>query len=295
MIPSLFEAVCVMITFNVIGAGRLGKALAVTLLQEKGNELLGVCNRSFSSTRQAVLDMDAGVAYACLDDLPKADITFITTPDDAIAEIAVNLAQRASLLNSQVMVHCSGALNSDVLQPLKKRGYDVCSAHPLKAFGRNPVENAFKDCPWGLEGDDAAISRLTPILQRLGAKPFEIQADKKMTYHAAAVMASNFVVTLASAAETLFANCGLTSKEAKSVTQFLMQSSFANIIASHNSEEALTGPLMRGDVETISKHLQALDDQAIKTLYLSASLATLPLTPLTTEKKALLQRLLQAQ
>ena len=261
--------------FNIIGAGRLGKNLAVSLMS-RGDELIGVCNRRLCSAVAAVNELGSGVVVETLATLPAVDMTFITSPDDSIASIADELT-----ISSGIVVHCSGVLSSEVLTPVKEKGCFIASIHPLRAFRNNhlPV-NAFQDCDCVVEGDPNAVQRLTTLFRELGAQVIPIRAVKKNTYHAAAVMASNYVVTLASCAMELLLDSGLSETQAKGMTQRLMQSSLDNMKNTAQVADALTGPLARGDLNTIHRHLHAIKNPSINALYRAAGLATLPLTRL---------------
>ncbi len=262
--------------FNIIGAGRLGKNIASALLSQGNHELIAICNQTPRSTTHALEELGCGIAVESLSQLPPADITFITTPDDAIASIASTLR-----VSNSIVVHCSGVLSSDVLSPLKHQNNAIASIHPLKAFRKDDLQrNALNDCYCVIEGDALAIEQINVIFTALGARVVSIQSDQKPTYHAAAVMASNYMVTLASCAMDLFTQAGLTSAQAKDITQTLMQSSLSNIQQTAMLTEALTGPLARGDINTIQKHLSAIEPAHIHALYRAAAMATLPLTSL---------------
>ncbi len=262
--------------FNIIGAGRLGKNLALSLMAHGDHQLVAVCNHGLNSAVQAVADLGSGLAVATLADLPAVAVTFMTTPDDCIANLA-----REWTNPSSIVVHCSGVLGSDVLAPLKHKGCLVASIHPLKAFRKDRVEqDAFQDCYCVVEGDDEAVQLLTALFSQMGALIIPISVVKKSTYHAAAVMASNYLVTLAACAVELLIEAGLPEPQAQDMTQRLMQSSLSNIQQTTHIAEALTGPLMRGDLDTINKHLNAIEAPDINALYRAAAFATLPLTHL---------------
>jgi len=259
--------------FNIIGAGRLGKNLALSLMSRGGCELVAVCNRRLNRAVAAVSELGSGIAVETLAALPAVDFTFITTPDDRIAGIAAEL-----VISSGIVVHCSGVLGSDVLVPLKKYGCLIASIHPLRAFRKNNLQaNALQDCDCVVEGDLRAVELLTTLFTRMGARVMPINPVKKNTYHAAAVMASNYIVTLAGCAVELLMDAGLSEIQAKGMTQRLMQSSLTNLQDTTHVAEALTGPLVRGDLNTIHQHLHAITTPHIDALYRAAALATLPL------------------
>ncbi|HBI21521.1 MAG TPA: DUF2520 domain-containing protein [Legionella sp.] len=186
-----------------------------------------------------------------------------------------------SLLPGHVIAHCSGVLGSEILAPLREQGGLVASIHPLRAFRAHHVQiNAFKDCDCVVEGDPDAVLTLTTLFTQMGAHVIPISASKKATYHAAAVMASNYMVTLASCAIALFHEAGLSEAQAQNITKDLMQSSLTHIREAAHINQALTGPLSRGDLNTVTLHLEAIQSESVNALYRAAGLATLPLTSL---------------
>lgn len=276
--------------FNVIGAGRLGKNLACALICD-GHELIAVCNNHLSRASAAVAQLGQGRSVDSFACLPEVDITFITTPDDRIEAIATRLTEIKGF-HTDIIVHCSGVLSSRNLQSLQTCGFKTASLHPLKAFTASaPQANAFYGCYCALEGDDEAVNTLSSLFSSLGAHLYQINAENKSQYHAAAVMASNYLVTLADCAEQLFQNAGLSHAQSKHMTQTLMSSSLNNMHHAADTRDALTGPLARGDAETISKHLHALKKTPVDAFYRAAALATLPITKLTLEKRQLLNGL----
>lgn len=269
--------------FNVIGAGRLGKNLALCLMHYCQAELIAIKNNSFASAQNAVTALGAGYATS-LATLPTVDLTLITTPDDNIATIASALANHAQLLPGSIVAHCSGVLNSECLKPLHDKGCLIASIHPLKAFPANYLStDALTGCNCVIEGDLRAVEILTPLLTQMGATIIPISALKKSTYHAAAVMASNYVVTLAACSVSLLMEAGLSETQAKDVSLNLMQNSVNNMRDTNQVKDALTGPLTRGDISTIEAHLTAIHSSNINALYRAAGLATLPLTSLNDE------------
>jgi len=265
---------------NIIGAGSLGKNLAYALQSHYPGSLAAICNRSLESAQEAVTMIGAGAAVARVDELPRVGLTFITTPDDIIASVVAQLVKNNVLAAASVVVHCSGVLACDVLKPLQEAGCDIASMHPLKAFRTYQLnQEVFVACNCVVEGDAPATRLLTELFAAMGANLLTIQAGKKSTYHAAAVMASNYVVTLAGCASQLMEDAGFAPEPARDIVQQLMQGSLTNLKNTGHVANSLTGPLLRGDSNTIAMHLQAITDPVIHAFYRAAALATLPLTP----------------
>lgn len=267
--------------FNIIGAGRLGKNLASSMIAHGHHQLMAVCNSNLPSAIETIASLGQGQAVAQISLLPAVALTFITTPDDAIADVVALLVNNAFIAPGSIVAHCSGALSSDLLQPLRAIGCKLASIHPLKAFRVNDIRNdSFCGCPCVIEGDIEAVKVLTTVFMQMEARVIPIDVARKNVYHAAAVMASNYIVTLANCARELLSEAGLTSQQAQQITHYLMTSSLTNLQHTENANQALTGPLSRGDLKTISQHLQAVTDPCINALYRSAALATIPLTNL---------------
>lgn len=279
--------------FNLIGAGRLGTNLARALATSGLASLQGVCSLHYSNACQAVDAIGFGNAVDSIQSLPEADIYFITTDDDSIEAVANQLAKQHLCKPGNLIIHCSGVLDSSILQPLKEQGCATASVHPLKPFPFGYLQdNAFKHVFCALEGDVAACNWLHQAFSGLSAHLLFITPEKKACYHAAAAMASNYLITLAYAAEELFVKAGVSKEEAKSMIVELMQSNLNNLAQAKSIENALTGPLMRGDTQTLSLHLQSIDNRETKNLYQAAGLATLSMTPLNDEIKETIQQLL---
>lgn len=279
--------------FNLIGAGRLGKNLGLALSKASIAQLQGVYNLHFQNACTAIEAIGFGQAVSSLQELPAADIYFLCVSDDAIQTIVNHLIKLALCKPQSMIIHCSGVLNSSVLSPLKQQGCSIASFHPLKAFATGYLEsNAFKQVHCVMEGDERVCHWLENTFTALDAHVLSIKPEAKATYHAGAAMASNYLITLASCAETLFLNAGIAKSDARKMILTLMQGNLDNLAKVEELAEVLTGPLMRGDINTLSMHLEANDDLRIKNLYKAAGLATLPLTKLSEEMKRDIQQLL---
>lgn len=264
---------------NVIGAGRLGRSLAHACMTNRVASSLMVCNRTLYSTQQAIKAIGAGHAIETINHAPPADVWFITAPDDAIELIATHLAHSNSIQPGHIIAHCSGVLEAKILEPVRQQGALVASVHPLRAFNSNAIhKHAFQDCTCIMEGDPEALTRLMDLFAQIGARPLAMTELNKAAYHAAATMASNYTVTLANSATELFLNAGLSKQEARRMTLDLMNNSLDNLQNTTHFAEALTGPLVRGDINTINAHLNTIQSPAIHRLYRAAGLATLLLT-----------------
>ena len=242
-----------------IGAGKVGCSLA-RYLREGGAELVGFFSRTPVHAAQAAA-FAGGVAFESSPNLiAAADVTFLTCTDTELPKIAARLGEDCDpdALRGKVVAHCSGALGSDVLAPLRDAGAAVASCHPLYA-----VSSRF-DCwqelgrAWfTLEGDDEAVDTLEALLGACGNHVARIPAGEKVRYHAAAVMASNLVVGLYETAARELETCGFSRQDAQDALAPLFLGN-AQHIAADGVAASLTGPAARHDTATIDAHLSCL-------------------------------------
>lgn len=252
------------ISVSLIGAGRLGTALALAL-SSRGYKIEAVVARHLNHARRAarLIGRDAqALSVTRLESLPLSDLILITTPDDAIEQVAACLA--ASLVNTgrkspkPTVLHCSGALSSDILSPLSAVNFQVGSMHPLVSIS-NPVhgKERLRGAYYCVEGDQAAVRVARKLVRDLEGQSFSINRQDKALYHAAAVMASGHMVALFDLALEMLARCGLTEKRAQAVLLPLVQSTLVNI-SEGDAAHALTGTFARADTATMRRHLDAL-------------------------------------
>lgn len=253
------------IDINIIGAGRLGKTLG-KLFALNGARVVGVTNLSIASAQEAISFIGQGQAFSTISELPKAQITFITTPDGDIESCARELR-----LTSGVVVHCSGCLSLP----------HVASLHPLRSFADPKISiKEFAGTYCAIEGDEFAKALLFKLVASIGGQAFAIDSKTKALYHAAAVMASNYVVTVFDKAVETFISAGVEEKIAPKLALSLMDGTLKNLHSTLSSQEALTGPIMRGDVSTITQHLGAMPSDSLAKFYKAMGVATLDIARL---------------
>ncbi|HEV7905377.1 MAG TPA: Rossmann-like and DUF2520 domain-containing protein [Pyrinomonadaceae bacterium] len=260
-------------TVALVGAGRLGSALALALSQSGYRVLALVARRAQHARRAACTLSPEPLALGAteLDSLPDTDLLLITTPDDEIAGVAAHLASVFASRDAnasprpqrrrpaRVALHASGALVSGALAPLAAHAFSLGSLHPLVSIsdtvsGASNLRGAF----YCLEGEARALSAAKEIVRALGGRSFSIAARHKPLYHAAAVMSAGHLVALFSLATGMLAQCGLTERQASRVLLPLAGSTLENLSRSKLPAGALTGPFARADVATLRRHLAAL-------------------------------------
>jgi predicted short-subunit dehydrogenase-like oxidoreductase (DUF2520 family) len=241
-----------------IGAGTVGTALAV-LLSGRGYKITGVSSRSPASAENLAKAVAGCRVFQNSQDLAdNTDLVFITTPDDAIARVASQVKWHSG----QSVVHCSGADSTDILEPARKAGAMVGSVHPLQTFAgvRQAIEN-IPGSTFAVEAEEPLLSTLKDMTVALGGHWIELKASDKVAYHAAAVMACNYLVTLVKLATDLWQTFSIPPDQATQALLPLIRGTLHNI-DTIGIPQCLTGPIARGDTGTIHKHLKALKEKA---------------------------------
>jgi predicted short-subunit dehydrogenase-like oxidoreductase (DUF2520 family) len=249
-------------TFCIIGCGRLGTNLAVYLTGQ-GYAPTAFSSRSPASARNAAAHAGGGKVFENAADAARCcELIFITTPDILIEPVCDQVAQAGGFGKNCVVFHLSGALSSEILASAKKAGADTGSLHPLQAFApySSGQTSPFAGINISIEGTPTAAAVGRNIVAALQARAFTIPTDAKTLYHAAAVVASNYLVTLEHFALTLLARTGLDQARAFEILEPLIQGTLRNI-ASKGSVDALTGPIVRGDEDIIARHLADIDNK----------------------------------
>lgn len=216
----------------------------------------------------------------------QADIIFITTPDRCIGEVARQIAKAQGFKTGQYVYHACGALTADVLEPAKHCGAFTGSFHPLQTFATNETANAnLSGTFFALDGDRQAVDAAKKIAAELGGQWLLIPAHQRAVYHAAACIVSNYLVALVDCANHLYRQMGIPDQNAISALLPLITGTINNI-AQFGTIQALTGPISRGDVSTITGHLSALEqcNERELQLYKSIGLYTIKLA---LEKKSI--------
>jgi predicted short-subunit dehydrogenase-like oxidoreductase (DUF2520 family) len=204
-------------------------------------------------------ELEAAVPGAVTAESPAAlldliDILFVTVPDDAIRDVVADLR----LYSGQGIVHTSGFLPSTVLEPALAAGSAAASFHPLVAFADR--ERALADLPGAaiaLEGDDQLVGVLGQLASDMGSRPVRIPTEGKPAYHVAAVLAAGGLIGLLEILTEVARGAGLDPASALNVYAPLARQALGNAEAL-GLERALTGPIARGDVGTVARHLEVL-------------------------------------
>jgi predicted short-subunit dehydrogenase-like oxidoreductase (DUF2520 family) len=265
---------------NIVGCGRVGRTLG-RLWHERGTFAIGgVLTRHPESAAAALHFIGAGRGASDLASLPPAAATLIATGDDAIAQTALELADAGHGSAGQIFFHCSGALASAVLAPLRQSGATVASVHPVKSFADpGPAAASFAGTWCGIEGDSAARERISPAFESIGARLFPIDPDAKTLYHAGAVLACSYLVPLIEASRRCFAAAGVPDDVAACVLEPLASETLRGVLE-RGGAASLTGPIARGDDALVRRQLESLTalDPELAELYRSVGRAIVGLS-----------------
>jgi len=247
-----------MMDVSIIGAGRLGASLAFAL-SRKGYRIRAFSCKNLSSARESLKIIGQGKALT--DNVQAAregKIVFLCLPDERIAKVAKDLAASKISWSEKFIFHTSGLLPAKILKPLQEKGALTASAHPIQSFSqkKTPPEQ-FKGVFWGLEGDKKALNLAREIIRQLKGHSLLIKAKDKPLYHAACSLASNFFVVLLDIASSLLRNTGLNEEKAAKCLMPLLEGTLQNV-KKFGIKASLTGPIVRGDKESVQSHLAAL-------------------------------------
>jgi predicted short-subunit dehydrogenase-like oxidoreductase (DUF2520 family) len=253
---------------SLLGAGKVGATLG-RVFARAGGEIGDISSRSRASAEKARAIIGSGRVVDTLRDLGPADFLIVAVSDNTLYGIAEALAEAPVVAPGVVVFHCSGAAASSVLAPLRDRGASVASVHPVKTF-TDPLRDAetFAGAWCGIEGDPEAVERLTVLFEGAGARLFSVAGESKLTYHAANVFLSNYLVPLIEAGLQCYERAGVPREIAAQAVEPLLHATVDNALR-QGAPRALTGPIARGDDQVVAAQLHALEqaDPRLAELY----------------------------
>jgi len=275
----------------LVGAGNLARALAASLPGAGYTIDVIVSRRQAASLRRARrLAGKVGASAVVVGGAQiHAEVVWFCVPDSAIPGAAAALKEAADW-QGKVALHSSGALTSDELSVLRQRGAAVASVHPLMTFVR-ASQPPLAGVPFAIEGDRKAVQAARAIVQNMSGQPFAIRKLDKGAYHAWGMFASPLLTALLAAGERIAAAAGVPREGAKKRVLPILRQTLANY-AALGAAESFSGPIARGDVETVRKHLRVL--RAIPgTREVYIALARAALRDLPAKNRAALEKILK--
>ncbi|MEX2368109.1 MAG: Rossmann-like and DUF2520 domain-containing protein [Balneolaceae bacterium] len=249
-------------SFSIVGPGALGSAL-LDSLDAAGYSIESVYTRR----RPDTYPIEKRFPGKFKQGLPTqeselGEYLFLTPPDDVISDLAERLAAIPAIQwENRKIIHCSGALSSDSLEPLGRKGALTASYHPLQTFTQSSDRNTFRDIAVSIEGNPALAEELAEIAADLWSNPIRVSKQQKQALHVAAVFISNYTVALGGVADQLIKK-HLDGQD-YSILKPLLNQTLSNMIQ-QDLPSALTGPVARGDLQTVRSHLEILQDDKEK-------------------------------
>ena len=258
---------------GVIGAGRVGAVLAAALRQ-RGHVIVSVAGESDASKRRAAallpgvpMAKPTAVARAC-------DVLLLTVPDDMLGNVVTQLSAAGAIRSGQYVVHTSGSHGLRVLEPATVRGARPVALHPAMTFtGTARDLDRLSDCVFGVTAGVGERAWVNDLVAELGASVMWVPEELRGLYHAGLAHGANHLVTLVTQAMELLGAAG--ADDPSAILRPLLQAALDNALAEGDS--ALTGPIVRGDVNTVRAHVAEIARTAPDTLpsYVALARATL--------------------
>jgi len=258
---------------GIIGAGRVGTGLALSFARA-GRNVAAVASRSVGSARRLARRVPGSHACSPQEAADRADLVFLTVPDDAIEVVASGIRWRAGA----ACVHCSGAGDLDLLRKPAAEGAQVGGFHPLRMFGEPGKSFDMRGCAVAIAGTEPLAGELDRLARALGARPLRLPGSGRALYHAAANFSGAFVVALIAETVALWKKLGIAEGDAMRALLPLLRGSVDNA-EKLGAAGALGSVIARGDIGTIRRHLEALakSDPVSLELYRLLSRRTIPL------------------
>lgn len=261
----------------IVGVGNLGSAMAVSLTHAGLVVDMLVAHSPRSLKKAKALAKKIGARATCDFAGLNADLFWLCVPDSEIGRVARTLAEKLPW-KGRVVFHSSGALTSDELSSLRRKGAAAASVHPMLTFVRG-TEPALKRVPFAIEGDPAAVHVARRIVKAMGGRSYSIRKADKAAYHAWGTFASPLITALLATTERVALLAKVKPSEARKRMSNIILATVRNYIA-FGAPGAFSGPIIRGDVETIRRHLRALNKEpSAREVYTALARAALEYLP----------------
>lgn len=243
---------------TIIGCGKVGQTLGRAWVAAGWPIMAATC-RTLEHAEEAAAFVGTNATTDNAAAASLAEIVVITTADSDVAAVTRAMAEAGSFRSGQVVLHTSGALMLTALEAAARAGAAVGSIHPLRSFAAAGLDpETLVGTVWGVTVTQGARDTAFALVRDTGGHPVQVDDADRAAYHAAATVASNATVGVMAFAMTLLEACGFADEEAKWALAPLARGTLANI-EELGPVDALTGPIVRGDVDTIARHLAALD------------------------------------
>ncbi|MCH8940551.1 MAG: DUF2520 domain-containing protein [Chloroflexi bacterium] len=270
-------------SIGIVGAGALGSTLA-RAMQQVGYHVTAVASRTTGSAERLAQELDGCEAVKAQDVADRCDAVFLTVPDSAILDVASAIQWRSG----QAVFHCSGASPLSILDSAKHGGALIGAFHPLQTFGGSdggpafsPLDgspNIMRNIAYAVEAESPLREELESLATDLGGWPIALAAEDRVLYHASAIAACGLLATLVKLSADLWSDFGQSSDQGLRALLPLVRGTLDGI-ERRGFPDALTGPMVRGDVATVQSHIDALAARApaFQPIYSHLALASLPI------------------
>ncbi|MER7827795.1 DUF2520 domain-containing protein [Streptomyces sp. NPDC096097] len=239
---------------GVVGAGRVGPALACAL-QQAGHRPVAVSGVSDTSVRRAARMLPDVPLVPPAQVLELADLVLLTVPDDALPSLVEGLAETGAIRPGQLLVHTSGRYGTAVLDPARRAGALPLALHPAMTFTGTEVDvQRLAGCSFGVTAPDELRLAAEALVIEMGGEPEWIAEENRPLYHAALALGANHLVTLVAQSMELLAKAGVEHPDR--MLGPLLGAALDNALRS--GDAALTGPVARGDAGTVAAHVSEL-------------------------------------
>lgn len=256
-----------------IGAGKVCHALSFYFGEK--HLISGIYSRNFERAKALAEALQSRACRSLKEAVDGANLVFLSSNDGAIGSLAEEISRLETDLSGTAFAHFSGALSSEVLLPLKQRGAVTFSLHPVQSFADPKLAlHQAKHTIFTFEGSEGHEAVLQKLFDDFPNRRIAISARDKVQYHLASVMLSNYSVTLYAISKELLRSIGIAEEDAEALLFPLLDSTVHNL--KEKGFQALTGPLQRGDYETVQKHLKVLsEDATLREIYLGMGRKTM--------------------
>jgi len=256
---------------GVVGAGRVGAVFGAALARA-GHQVVAVS----AISEMSVLRAQALLPGVPITDVPtvvqEAELVVLAVPDDVLAELVTGLAETGSVQAGQFWCHPAGAHGIEVLAPVVQRGAIPLAIHPVMTFTGTSIDLArLADCPFGVTAPEGFRSVAEALVVEMGGEPIWVPEQARARYHAALALGANGLVTLVNAALDLLRESGVA--DGRRLIEPLLQASLENAL--RMGDQALTGPVARGDAATVATHLETIADAQLEVAHAYRAMARL--------------------
>ena len=257
---------------GVVGTGRAGSVIGAAL--KRAGHQIKACTAVTDLSKLRAEALLPGVAILSIEEtVADRDLILLAIPDDVLAEVVSGLAATNAVSPGTFVLHLSGRYGIDILRPLTEQGCLPLALHPVMTFTGTSIDlNRLSACPFGVTTHQTLRPVAETLVMEMGGEPVWVPEASRSLYHAALTFGANNLMTLVNQTSELLESAGISNPE--SLVAPLLSASLDNAL--RNGDSALTGPIARGDAQTVREHLRVLAnfDQAVTQAYRSLARLT---------------------